>query len=547
MKKNTRKIIPSSSINSSLSLSPPKDNNEEFFTEKEIFDWLAFANEISNLTGMPLNPQLVNTAMKNITLNTLGKITEERVNKALENPKENELELLSISETFSTLSMPYRRIIDYMSNLLSFSFTTSCMNAKFSDYSSKAYQKDLDVVKEFFYKFDVVSEFQKVVKRMFLEEMFFGVLRDEGEKWTLQQLPSTRCIVTGRAAEANLLFSFDYSYFLNSGTDILMYPPIFRKTYAEKILINTGKNAYVPSLPLDERMNSTWIWWADCSPVDNFWAWKMSPEVAARVPFFSPMFPDLAMQPLVRGLQKSSLMASSVKFILGQVPMLEQKAKLSDSFAMDGTSLARFLKLLQGAINNEAVRVAAAPLNDMKQVGFDADHSIYSDYIKTTLGTSGVNSNLLFSADIKPNVEETRLSVNVDEMISFGLYNYFNRFVEYYINRKTSKFKFQVHFEGSNFYSDKERRWQVQKDNIGFGIVNVQKIAASQGVSPFVFQAQLEESRAMNFVDNLTPITPAAQLSGGGNIGGRPSKPDSQISDSGSQTQENGGNLSKVK
>ena len=80
MKKNDRRTIPSSAI-SNLSLSPPKENSEEYFTEKQVFDWLAFANEISNLTNMPLSPQLVNQRMRDVTLNTLGKVTEERVNK----------------------------------------------------------------------------------------------------------------------------------------------------------------------------------------------------------------------------------------------------------------------------------------------------------------------------------------------------------------------------------------------------------------------------------------------------------------------------------
>jgi hypothetical protein len=183
-------------------------------------------------------------------------------------------------------------------------------------------------------------------------------------------------------------------------------------------------------------------------------------------------------------------------------------------------------------------------------VEFSPNLDVYSTFIKTTLGTSGINSNLLFSADVKPNVEETRLSVNVDEMISTGIYNYFNRFVEYYVNRKTSKFKFQVEFEGTNFYSDKERRQSVQRDNIAIGIVNYQKIAASQDISPFTLLAQLEESKALGFVDKLTPIIPAAQMSSGLQTGssgtpGRPSKKDSELSDSGSTTKEQGSNLTR--
>jgi len=378
--------------------------------------------------------------------------------------------------------------------------------------------------------------------------MYFGVLRDESEtRWTMQQLPSQRCLVTGRW-ENGLLFSYDYSWFINAGIDINMYPDIFKKTYYELIMKNGGSTKYIPSLPVEQRMNSSWVWWGDCSPVDNFWGFKLSPQIATRIPFFAGMFPDLIMQPLIRGLQKSSLMASSVKFILGELPMLrDSKTKVSDMFALDAAALAKFLKLLQSAINSEAVRVGAAPLQNMNAVSFESDKDIYSTYTKTTLGTSGINGNLLFSADVKPNVEETRLSVNVDEMISFGLYNYFDRFVEYHVNRKTSKFKFGIKFEGSNFYSDRERRWTMQKDNIGLGIINVSKIAAAQGQDPFVFQAQLAESKAMGFVDALTPIIPAAQTPAGGadSKGGAPTKKDTEISESGSETRQQGSNLTR--
>ena len=541
------------SRNVSASPSPIEDKREEILSEEEVFDWLNFAQELSNqtgfpFTGMPLTPQMVNSRMKDITLNTIGGITEEKINQALSNPKTSETELLNMSESFEISSMPYRRIINYQSNLLAWDMSYSCANAKSSDYSSAAYKKDLDVLKEFTQKFDYKSEFKNIVLQMFREEMYFGVLRDEGNRWTMQQLPSQKCLVTGRW-ENGLLFSFDYSWFLNSGVDIAMYPDVFKRTYSNLIIKNGGTTRYIPSLPVEDRMNSAFVWWGDCSPVDNFWGFKLSPQIAARVPFFSSMFPDLVLQPLVRGLQKNSLMASAVRLILGNLPMLKDtKSKVSDMFALDAPSLAKFLKLIQSAINSESVRIASAPLEQMQAVEFKPQTDLYSSYIKTTLGTSGINGNLLFSADVKPNVEETRLSVNVDEMISFGLYNYFNRFVEYHVNKKTNKFKFLINFEGSNFYSDRERRWTMQKDNISYGIINVSKIAAAQGQDPFVFQAQLEESKALGFVDKLTPIVPAAQLSAdaSGNSGaGRPTKKDGELSESGSETRQQGSNTSR--
>ena len=71
--------------------------------------------------------------------------------------------------------------------------------------------------------------------------------------------------------------------------------------------------------------------------------------------------------------------------------------------------------------------------------------------------------------------------------------------------------------------------------------LSIPKIAASLGMDPFSFQRQLDEARANKFVDNLTPVTPGAQLSGKDN--GRPQKSDSEIKST--DTEDSGSNVEK--
>jgi len=159
------------------------------------------------------------------------------------------------------------------------------------------------------------------------------------------------------------------------------------------MLQQPGIQKYNPALPVDLRSSSGFVWYQDCSPVDNFWGFKLSPQIITRIPYFSGMLPDFAMLPLIRGLQKSSLLAGASKSIIGELPMLKDtRAKVSDMFALDANALKAFLKLLQGAINSEAVRIGSAPLQNMKPFQFDSDHEILSSYTKTTLGMSGINS-----------------------------------------------------------------------------------------------------------------------------------------------------------
>jgi hypothetical protein len=50
----------------------------------------------------------------------------------------------------------------------------------------------------------------------------------------------------------------------------------------------------------------------------------------------------------------------------------------------------------------------------------------------------------------------------------------------------------------------------------------------------------MEEARAMGWVDKLTPVKQASQMSN--KDGGRPKLDDGELSESGSQTREDGGN-----
>jgi hypothetical protein len=527
-----------------------KENEEDVLVSQDSIELaLEFAKAFSSGLGIypnAYNPLLLNSRLKDITLRTGQKFTSDSILKLLESPKDSEKELLSISESLEILSTPYRRLLGYMSNILAWDYTYYCTNiGETSNYSSKAYHKDLDIVKQFFDSFDIKKEFSTVVKQLYREDVFFSVLRDEGKKYTLQQLASDYCLLTGRW-EYGLLFTFDYTFFMRQGMDMDMFPPIFKQTYAKLFAGKNPDRGYDPSIDITHRAESTWVYLADCSPEDGFWAWKMNQEKITRTPFFCGLFPDLANQSFIRNLQKNSYAAQAVKLLAGQVPMLDKtKANVRDAYSMSPVVLQEFLRLMQSAIN-EAINVVSAPLENIQAVEFEGTNDIQSTWTKNTLGQSGINSNLLYSGgDYRMNQTETMLSTQVDELASQEIYPYFDRFLEYQINKRTSKYKFNFRLEGSNTYLDRARRMEAQTSLIGFGIVNPQKIAAAVGQSPFEFQAQLDEARINNWTENLTPVISAFQQSGA--EGGRPSKSEDKLTESGEDTRSAGSNVSKVK
>jgi hypothetical protein len=249
------------------------------------------------------------------------------------------------------------------------------------------------------------------------------------------------------------------------------------------------------------------------------------------------------------------------------------------------------MALVRSAIS-DSIRVASAPLQNIKAISFDADNSMYDSYVRTTLGMSGINTNLIFTSNIKPNAIETQLSLNVDEQMMTILYDQFNDFMNYWVNKFTKTYHFRFVFEGTDFYLNRAARLENAMTLFSQGIVLPQKIAAAMGMKPADLIKHMAEAKSMDFMSMLTvpsvlnqeailgetakdqqdlvkttaklnpkpapstakappvPKVPTAPTTGKPDTGmpaqrGRPTKSDSKISDEGEQTRAQGTNIGR--
>jgi hypothetical protein len=482
-----------------------KNNNKAEIvelTEQEVWNVIDFARSYNGMIGQGyLTPDLISSRMRDVTLNPMA-ATEDTLNKALSDPKDSELQLRSFSQDFEMKSMVYKRLITYMADMLAFDITYTS-DAESKDYSTPKYKKDLKTVEDILEKFPYKKELSIAVKQMVRNDAFFACIRDLGDSIILQELPADYCKITGRW-EGGFLFSFNMYWFLLPGVDINMYPDFFKKKYREIWINPNGTQNYIPSMPPELR-SSSWIYWVDV-PIDVGMCFKYSPELATRLPYFTPLFSDLILQSLMRNLQKNATMAAASRMIVGQVPMLSKdiKATVKDSIAISPDLLGKFMALVKSAIS-ESIKVAAAPLEDLQGISFDSENELYDSYLKTTLASSGVNTNLIFTSDIKPNVLETQLSLNVDEQMMTALYDQFNVFMNYFINRYTKTFKFKFTFEGTQFFLNRQQRLESIMTLYNVGIILPQKIAAAIGMKPSQLRKHLEEAQASGFMDLIKP------------------------------------------
>lgn len=504
-------------------------------SKEEVYNVLEFATAVySGLYPNVYTPDLVSSRLKDITL-TPQIATLEKINTALSSPKDNEEQLIGYSQWLELNSMLMKRLMLYFSGMMSFDWNYVVTNIKDEkEYSSPAYKKDIQIVADFFDKLDVKDAFKTAMRQMLRNETYYGVLREDEQKYVLQELPRQRCKITGRF-DYGLVYDFDMNWFIQPAVSLDMYPSVFKKMF-KRAFMKSGSEDYNPALDINMR-DTNWVYWVQTSPADGFVAFKLFPEIATNIPFLAPFMPDAIMQPVIRALQLDNYIADASKLIAGQVPFLkESKANVKDAIALDPTTLGKFLGLMKSALP-AVIKVISAPLENISPIEFKGNTELYDSYLSTAASSSGVNSRLIYSKD-RQNVLETKISVEIDTNVLKPVYTQFSNMLEYWVNQRTKKYKFRFMFEGFETAIDRETRFERVSKLAEQGIVLHQKYASALGVSPFDLVRMMQETRAMGFVDKLTPIIKSSQMPS--DATGRPKKEDSSLSEGGADTRGDG-------
>lgn len=517
---------------------------EPELSKQEVIDVLDFARALAGtLYPQLLSPDIVSARLKEISYSPLAP-TETTLNSALADPKSSENDLRSFVEYYELISAPFRRIVSYLSSQLSLDLNYTVINVeKPTEYKDKKFLNDQKIVYDFLDRFDYEHYFRNVIKQVIRNEIFVGALRDEGEKIVLQELPIQFCKISS-LWDYGYLVDFDFNYFLRPGVSLDGFPNFFKEKYRELFIDNKGSKSYNPLLPPEQRGNSQFALWVSLPP-DVAWVFKFDPSLAVGVPYLSSLLPEFINQATMRSLQKDINMAEATKIMAGSIPLLkDQASKVSNALAIDAKVTGQFLNLVKNALST-AVKVGVAPIENWEAISFDGDSEMYDTWMRTALASSGQNTALFYTSKLKANLIESRLSFESDSLIcEQQLYPQFNAFMNYWINKRTKKYKYSFLFEGNSYYLDRKDRMENATNLANIGIVLPQKFASALGMKPQDFYRMLEESKAIGFTDKLTPIISAFQQSGKA-PNGRPQKDESDLSDAGAATKENGGNLER--
>lgn len=491
-------------------------SENEKLSEQEVnqvlnaFDFLAFSNSYNNTyygVDLPIGyftPDLINQQMQNINMNP-AEATVDNIIKALNNPKQSEAILRNYSMSLELTNMYYKRLLHYLADMPCFNITFDCINAyDKKDYKSSDFKNDLKIVDDFLSRFDCKEEFKVVLRQLLRQGVYYCVFRNDGVKYTLQELPAQFCKITGRHAYG-ILFDFDMQYFISqAGVDINMFPKVFKKMYRD-IYKQLDRN-YNPSQPVDKR-HSSFIYWHQCNPADGFWAFKAMPELATLIPYFAPLFPEIALTPVIRKLQEDKYFIEASKMLVGILGFNKdtKSGQVANQVNITPEVLGKFLGVARKGLNKQ-IGLTALPVDKVETVEFDTNSTnMEVEQTETVAKQSVSESSVLFHQD-KLSVHESKLAAAVDSNIVKTMYPMFANFVEYFVNNLTKKFKFKFEFHDVDIPDDKEYRKATVKEMAQIGVVDFQDVARVFDKNIFQFKRSLYLSNSMGFDKEISDL-----------------------------------------
>lgn len=536
----------------------------EKLSEQDVIDVMKFAQNIynnGNFFGV-YTPQLLNQNL-NALNNNPNVPTKESLDKALKDYKYNAELLQSYSEFAKVYDPIYNRAIEHYVGLMAFDMSMTCKNAyRDGDYKSQEYKDDKRRVDKFFDNFDYKAEFKKVLSNILRNEVYYtwfrdseGTFDDTGEieldddgnvktkktsKYTLQLMPQERCLLTGYW-ESGLLYDFDMSYFLQPSSNINSFDPMFKKYWNETFGGNKDPH-YNPSASFDNR-TGTFATWTQTSPEDGAWAFKMQMDSMNTTPFLSSLIRQVLNNAEISKLQTDKYFLEARAILAGEIGMMDkqQSGQSQNAMKFNATTLRDLLRLVKMGLANN-INAVAMPTDDVDFYQFEnKTPDMYKNQLEITGGNGASASSLLFSTG-KASQFELQSQIFTDYSLVRKVYPQFENFLNYNVNKKTRKYKFDFHLDGCThpFVREAEKKNLLDLANVGM-VLNPSAYSKIVDMTPTEFERSLKESKESGWTETMLSMLMSIHTQGkdkSGSENGRPTKSDNEIGENGSIARE---------
>jgi hypothetical protein len=297
-----------------------------------------------------------------------------------------------------------------------------------------------------------------------------------------------------------------------------------------KVMRQVG-DMYKPQGKIDKR-HSSFVYWMNLSPKDNFFCFDLNNALTTLVPYYSSLFTDMELQPVMRKLEKDKAMISAQKLLVGLIDTYDnaQSGTVPNQMKITPDVMGKFLSLARQALDR-SIGITALPVKDAKVVDFAVEgENRYTNY-QRNLAANALSSSASLLTENKLNQFEAELALTIDENFVKGLYSQFEKFLNYYINKRTEKYKFNFRLSDTNTPRDRTNRKDAFKEYAQMGIVDINLYARATDQNVFQAIRAMQFTKSLGLEDNLISLmslnNQTKEMAASDKKQGRPAEPDS--------------------
>lgn len=453
---------------------------------------------------------------KNVTYTQYSK---EKYRTYITNPTNNEKNLRDMSNFLYRVSMPYRRFINYLSDIPLFYWNLTPVidditGSANNDKILKNYYKILQTLENM----SISYEMRKVLTTTIREGVFYGFIYEDKNSFFIHKLDPDYCkIVEVEAGIYN--FAFDFSFFDKNATYLEYMDPYFTTLY----------NQY--------RNDTTNLKWQILEPQRTICV-KVDPDVPSpNLPLLVGLFESLLDLIDIRGLQRNKDEIQNYKLITMKIPAFDSTKEVDD-FSIDMDTAVKFYNKLADVVP-EAVGVALSPM-DINTVDFkndDDNTSLIANYTHDVFDDSGI-AKLLFNSDTTGSVG-LEASVKVDSAMVWKLVEYIERWIRrYIIYNSTGSAKYFFDILRVDIFN-KDRAIETELSLANSGVPNKMQLAATSGLNPYqTLSSQYFENEILKIHESWRPLQTSYTMSNESTV--------KEPNDEGDRNADNNGNVDTI-
>ena len=461
--------------------------------------------------------------IKKTETKTYQTYTKENYRSYIQNPKSNEKNLRNMSRFFYLVSTSYRRLCKYYAEipLLYWTLTPQIdmLSPQDPEKIKKAYQKALKLLTNM----NMQHEFRKVLTVAWREDVYYGYIYNSSDSWFIDTLDPDYCKIV-QVEDGCFNFAFDFSYY---------------DKYAYKL---ESADSELESMYQAYKNDMQNMRWQILNPKKTICI-KVNDDMPSEViPPMVGIFEDLIDLIDYRSLIRNREEIQNYVLLLQKVPLYE-KSEGIDNFLLNMDTVTDFDARLADSVPGQ-VGVVTSPM-DITTIQFKNDApeaDILSKATRTMFDNAGT-SQMLFNSD-KSGKVGLDASIRTDEMMAFDVLRQLERWVRRYLKQNTSSVKFNFEFLNiSGFNQGSFIDYQTKLATLG--VPNKLMMCASIGADPLqTLSSAYVENTILELHNQFVPLQTSYTQSG--NDAGRPQKDESELTDSGLQTRDDGENVDTI-